>query len=405
VAKLTFDDEFNGDSLDTSKWQYVYDWSPNGYTDPGLSSWLVNPNAPGMPPDANTYSVADGALSITLKSTPPDVPPSLVGNDPFLGGQLTTKHSFSQTYGYFEVRMQTPAVAGASSAFWALPESGAQTPEIDTPEIEGSSPDATACSLHSGPSGGTPLLWDYGGPNTSAGYNVFAVDWSPSTVTFYLNGRQEFQEPTPADYGQPMYLLLDVLEGAPQSWSGSPDGRPVNAALRVDYVRAYDSDPYVNGVTNPDWNDHGIAASIFPPVGGARADEAAVLRFESTFSPGAAAVSAVLFDGIQVGADLQTLGGVAASGGDPTAPTQASVGDLTAFLQDYARAGPAIVNGAGIPGGPKIALPPDFATAVVRDSINAIQAGDASLDQAYGAAVATFFNAEQAAIVAPLVPA
>jgi hypothetical protein len=160
----------------------------------------------------------------------------------------------------------------------------------------------------------------------------------------------------------------------------------------------------VSGAANPDWADHGTTASTAPPLGGARADEAAVIRFESALSPSAAAVSAVLYDGIHVGVDLQALGGAVASGGDQTAPTRAAVGDLTTFLQDYAKAGPAVVNGAGLPGAPGVALPPDFATAVVRDSLNAVQAGAAPLDQAYGAALATFFNAEQAAIVAPLVP-
>ncbi len=56
MAKLTFDDEFN--SLDAgtagsgNPWEYSFDYAPNGFSDSSMSSFEVNPNAPGMPADA-----------------------------------------------------------------------------------------------------------------------------------------------------------------------------------------------------------------------------------------------------------------------------------------------------------------------------------------------------------------
>ncbi len=225
----------------------------------------MNPNTPGMPADANTYSVSNGILSMGIKNTPSDVPGSLVNNQPFLSSEINTKNEFSQTYGYFEVRMQTEAVTGTSVAFWAIPQNGSWPPEVDMPEIEGQWPSYINWGMHSGPNNTTPQLWDYNAPNTSAGMNVFAVDWEPNTVTFYLNGKVEYQEPTPSDWNTPMYLILDSLANAPGSWDGSPPST-INAALKVDYVRAYNSNPYVNGVTNPDWTNHGTTATAYTPV-------------------------------------------------------------------------------------------------------------------------------------------
>ncbi len=133
------------------------------------------------------------------------------------------------------------------------------------PEIEGEWPSYINWGMHSGPNNTTPLLWDYNAPNTSAGMNVFAVDWEPNTITFYLNGKVEYQEATPSDWNTPMYLLLDTIASASGSWNGTPPST-INTALKVDYVWAYNSNPYVNGLTNPDWTNHGTTATTYTPV-------------------------------------------------------------------------------------------------------------------------------------------
>jgi len=262
MANMTFDDEFN--SLNNGTWQPSYSWSPNGYLAGDSTSWLVNPSyGPTSNPDDNPYSVNNGALSINLMPTPGDVPSSAVGGAPFLSGLLQTKNSFSQTYGYFEMRAQLPSGPGLNSAFWLLPESGAWPPELDAEEVVSGSPTTLVNTAHTGANNSANPMWS-NIPDSSQGYHVYGVDWEPNTITWYFDGKQVAQEATPSDMNQPMYMLVDTIAGTSGSWQGQPNPGET-ASMNIDYVRAYSSNPYVNGVTNPDWSNTSGPSSNPPP--------------------------------------------------------------------------------------------------------------------------------------------
>ena len=274
MAKLTFDDEFNSLSLwsgSSGTWQPAYSWSPNGFADSTMTSWLANPGyGPTSQPDANPYSAQNGVLGIAFKPTPADVNPSDVGGRSFISGQLTTKQSFAQEYGYFEMRAELPAAAGLNSAFWLLPSNGSWPPELDVEEVLGNDPTTLVMTAHSSNGSGgdnaTPQWATI--PNASQGYHVYAVDWEANTVTWYFDGKQMAQVATPSDWHQPMYMLLDTLSGTPGSWMGAPNPGET-AAMKIDYVRAYDSNPYTGGAANPDWNNTSApsGSSSGPPSG------------------------------------------------------------------------------------------------------------------------------------------
>ena len=75
----------------------------------------------------NPFSVRDPSLPLRR---PGHEPAGL----PFNSGMLTTYRSFSQRYGYFEMRAQLPNGAGLWPAFWLLPVDGSWPPEIDVME-------------------------------------------------------------------------------------------------------------------------------------------------------------------------------------------------------------------------------------------------------------------------------
>ncbi len=127
--QLVWSDEFDGDSLDTTKWNYEEDCWGGGnnerqcYTD-----------------KTENVSVKDGVLNITaLKKTTKGYawPKSwragtegmkLRGKQrfekvrrPFSSGRITTKNKGDWTYGRFEARMKLPTGQGAWPAFWMLP--------------------------------------------------------------------------------------------------------------------------------------------------------------------------------------------------------------------------------------------------------------------------------------------
>ena len=186
-------------------------------------------------------------LSIGLTPTPADVPSSAVGGAPFLSGQLETEPSFSQTYGYFDMRAQLPAGAGLNSAFWLLPESGAWPPELDAEEIVSGSPTTLVNTAHTGAGNSASPMWSTI-PDSSQGYHDYAVDWEPDTITWYFDGHQVAQQATPADMNQPMYMLVDTMAGTPGSWQGQPSPGET-ASMKIDYIRAYSANPYASGAT------------------------------------------------------------------------------------------------------------------------------------------------------------
>jgi beta-glucanase (GH16 family) len=238
----SFDDEFQGSSVDWSKWSPAYWWAKDGSNmSGGLASWMVNPTyQPTAGATANPYSVSNGTLTIRIFPTPASVNSSAVGNSRFLSGQLTTKDSFSQLYGYFEARMQVPAGVGVSSAFWLLPADGTWTEpggggEIDAPEID-ADPRSILWGVH-GPGNVTPTINTYNAPDASAGMHTYGVDWEADKITFYLDGKQAQQTATPPNIHRAMYLLLDTVANS-GGWNGTPpDG--YSGVLKVEYVRAW----------------------------------------------------------------------------------------------------------------------------------------------------------------------
>ena len=270
-AKPTFDDEFNALSLDngrTGTWAPSIWYSPNGSTEPSISSWEVNPMwGPTSAPEANVYSVSNGVLSMGIKPTPASVS-AAVNNTPFLAGELTTYRTFSQTYGYFETSAKLAAGAGVISAFWLLPVDGSWPPELDAMEVLGNSPTTLVMTSHSS-SGTTPQWANI--PDATQGFHTYGVDWEPDKITWYFDGRQMAQTATPADMNKPMYMLLDTMTGTSGSWVGAPKSGTATQ-MQVNYVRAYAAKPDLSSGGSPDPSTPLVAPPPSPTVPSAATD-------------------------------------------------------------------------------------------------------------------------------------
>jgi beta-glucanase (GH16 family) len=146
---------------------------------------------------------------------------------------------FTYRYGLAEARVRVPKGKGLWSAFWMLPASYESRPEIDAIEILGDStsiqrmhfhylePDATRADVGA----------DWVGPDFSAGWHTFAVDWESDAVVWYVDGVERWRF---ADRSviprEPMYLVLNLAVG------GKSPGRPHGSTIfpsyfSVDYVR------------------------------------------------------------------------------------------------------------------------------------------------------------------------
>ena len=180
----------------------------------------------------NPFQVHDGVLEIRAEPAPERARHALKGYR-YTSGLITTQPSFSQTYGYFEMRAALPSGKGLWPAFWLLPQDLSWPPEIDVMESIGN-PSKYYVTLHSKPEtdSGTEIAID------SEGFHTFAISWDARFVVWYLDGREVKRRPTPPDMNKPMYLLANLALGG--GWAGDPDeSTPFPASFKIDYIRAY----------------------------------------------------------------------------------------------------------------------------------------------------------------------
>jgi beta-glucanase (GH16 family) len=78
---------------------------------------------------------------------------------------------------------------------------------------------------------------DYAGPDFTAGFHTFTLEWEPGRLTWLIDGveRKVMTDHVP---DKPMYLRLNTSVGG--SWPGLPDASTVLPQyFRIDSVRLY----------------------------------------------------------------------------------------------------------------------------------------------------------------------
>jgi beta-glucanase (GH16 family) len=241
--ELVFADEFNGDSLDFSKWSTSYVWGTDIIINGEEQFYVDTKNDPDFGFDPFTF---DGEnLTINSIRTPDALREKAIGQ-PYLSGLITSRDSFNFTYGYAEARAKTPFGKGFWSAFWLLNTvyDRGDEPEIDIMEHIGDDQDVMyhtyhyydhfedSEELHSTPS--VPVV----GIDFTADFHTFAVDWRPGTLIFYVDGIETYRLDDPRVSSVDMYVLANTAVGG--WWPGSPDETTqFPAEYQLDYIRVY----------------------------------------------------------------------------------------------------------------------------------------------------------------------
>jgi beta-glucanase (GH16 family) len=231
--RMTFDDEFDGTSLDQTKWNPCpWSSSANGRELQGY--------------DAAHGVVADGYLhQICEKKT------NTFGGATrtYLSSIITTQNGkFSQRFGYFEARIKPPRTDGMWPAFWTIPADG-WPPEADIFELINSGNFGTGSygtcwfspSNYPSSCGGVRnKVWQAGGDpriNITSNFHMYGMEWSDTYIKFYFDGAQVGQ-PVTADCAptSPHYLILNLAVDHDAAGAGIV----LPCTLKVDWVRAYE---------------------------------------------------------------------------------------------------------------------------------------------------------------------
>ncbi len=245
---LKWQDEFNGNSLDTDNWNVeIHD-----------KGWVNNEWQAYVNSDEN-IKVKNGNLILKAKKTK-----DANGNDVYTSGRVNTQNKQDYTYGLFEVKAKVPEGQGFLPAFWMMPTDEnvyGQWPkcgEIDIMEVMGQENDKLYGTIHYGePHKESQNTYTLKKGDFTDDYHTFSCEWEPGVIKWYVDGVLYHEESDwyskvpgkgtvsyPAPFDQPFYMILNLAVGG--SWVGNPDATTSfeNAEFVIDSVRAYQKASY-----------------------------------------------------------------------------------------------------------------------------------------------------------------
>ncbi len=249
--KLKWQDEFEGDSLNRDDWNV--ELHPAGWVNAELQQYVDS--------EENIY-VEDGKLVIK----------PVKNGDTYTSGRVNTMNKHDYKYGLMEVKAKVPSGKGYLPAFWLMPTDEnlyGQWPrcgEIDAMEVMGQDTKKLYGTIHYGnphsESQGTKTLTT---GDFSEEYHVFAVEWEPGSIKWYVDGMLYHEENDwysttqgqgtvtyPAPFDQKFYVILNLAIGG--SWVGYPDETTTydDQEFDIDYVRVFQKDSYDENVEKPE---------------------------------------------------------------------------------------------------------------------------------------------------------
>jgi Glycosyl hydrolases family 16 len=253
AMRLVFEDDFRGPRLDPSVWlpHYLPAWSSRAATaatyhmqdsclhltiPPNQGLWCADDHSPAM----RVSGIQSGNFSGPVGST--------VGQQPYRAG-LTVREEqepfwgWTPDRGYVELRARAVITARSMVAFWmvGLEDRPERSAEICVAEIFGNTVEpgrsaVVGMGLH--PFRDPAVREDFHAvrlPIDVAQFHSYAVDWTPDTATFYVDGTAVRSCARPPSY--PMQMMLAVFDFPEQSTGGDANAVP---ALIVDSLRGYE---------------------------------------------------------------------------------------------------------------------------------------------------------------------
>ena len=296
--KLAFSDEFNGTSLDTTKWGYQY-----GCFDPGQRSQAQYTDS------SENVSVHDGYLNLTARYSPTktkwdgsQVPRtckngSTTYDAPFTSGMITTKKSDGEVlYAapgsgfYAEARIKLPSARSSWSSFWGTGTKGGWpgNGEIDIFESKGYDPSYLMSNVHTPRVGNPKKTEQHQGmmqgdtASSQSEFHTYGMLKTADAIEFYFDGKMthrvrmsDIKGDNPfLDPENNLVLKLNHMVGGnyltnANDWSdktyvdatGFADDykNADGATMCVDYVRVYtpasennEQPPAIDDTTNPE---------------------------------------------------------------------------------------------------------------------------------------------------------
>jgi beta-glucanase (GH16 family) len=237
--KVAFDDQFTGDALDLTKWNYRQ-----------LGVLAAGSGRTKSESSQDAVSVDNGSLRLGMLKNP--ARPGY-----YLNGHIATENMYTFTYGVSAARIKFQKPRGMHGGFWMQAPTFGSVPgdakasggEIDAAEYFGSTyPDGGLASFTyyrdkqgtSVKTGGLqPEITDtieQQGDAWWKKYHVFSVEWTPEAYIFRVDGVETFRQ-TKNISGVPEFLVLSLLSSDWELPDLDKSKLPVD--MKVDWVRVW----------------------------------------------------------------------------------------------------------------------------------------------------------------------
>lgn len=241
----TWSDEFNGTSLDRSKWSFDASRNKVGWFNGEQQYYSADRLA--------NLRLENGRLIIEARHDPEAIRGFADwGGQQYSSARITTRGKAAFRYGFVEVRAKLPCARGTWPAIWMLPERSSEWPkggEIDILEQVGSQPNVLHATLHTelfnhirGTARGASILL----PTSCSAFHRYQLSWTSQAITIGVDDHAYMQvlnnEPggeSAWPFDKPFYLILNLAIGG--SWAAAKgiDDAAFPQDFELDYVRVW----------------------------------------------------------------------------------------------------------------------------------------------------------------------
>jgi beta-glucanase (GH16 family) len=219
---MIWNDEFNGATMDTSKWSYRANGTVRG------------------------FATVDGARTVALDGNGNMVIRVTKEGSTYYVGQVSTDGRFNALYGYYECRAKMNKYIGPHIAFWLQSPTMGNTPynnpavngaEVDIFEYHRRTPEQIWQTIHINGYGTAHQSQGVQIPvnGIDTGYHTFGLLWTDSTYKFYIDGYKTWDTTFGLSKRTEYIILSTELTG----FGGSPSQGSYPDSVVSDYVRVY----------------------------------------------------------------------------------------------------------------------------------------------------------------------
>lgn len=243
---LVFEDNFDGDALDLTKWNPTYNWGSthNHRAYCAKENVIVKDGKLMLKGEAKKHPNAEGK---TAKFNGKEIPVD------YTSAAIDTRGHFEVKYGYIEGRFKAPKHKGTWPAFWTLQDGW--PPEIDILEIPASRKQHHYYLHYTNNSwyNSHGSAWDheesFGGHkddsvDRSADFHTYAVEWDESNLNFYFDDKKfaSYNRPTEIKQLTAQYIIVNLAIGG---WAGDDIEVTANnpAYFECDWIRVWQAKP------------------------------------------------------------------------------------------------------------------------------------------------------------------